>query len=216
MIPTGIEKLDEFLDGGVKNGIIIDIYGAAGTGKTLMALQISANSLSNQGKILFQDTSGEFRPERMLELIKTKKLESKILDNILVARITNTADQINYLSRISKNEFSLIVIDNVTDLFAFEYSKEDQLLDRSLTFMKYMRQLSFLSIKNNIPIIVINTIRNNEGKEVETLHQAIDIFTHVKIHLKKNNSNYSGSAYLPNKKTEFQYQISQQGIVERT
>ena len=216
MIPTGIKKLDNFLDGGVKNGIITDIYGTAGTGKTLLALQISTNLISNGGQILFQDTTGEFRPERMIELMKTKGLKYNALNNVSVARITNTVDQISYLSKISKNEFSLIIIDNVTDLFVFEYSKEDQLLERSLSFMKYMKELSLFSIRNNIPIILINTVRSIDEKEHETLHRAIDIFTHMKIHLQKNNSKYSGIASLPTKNIEFEYEISSNGIIERT
>ncbi|MDH3192122.1 MAG: recombinase RecA, partial [Nitrosopumilus sp.] len=31
MISTGLEKLDEFLLGGIHNGVITDIYGANGT-----------------------------------------------------------------------------------------------------------------------------------------------------------------------------------------
>ena len=34
MISTGLIKLDSILDGGIKNGTITDIFGAAGTGKT--------------------------------------------------------------------------------------------------------------------------------------------------------------------------------------
>jgi len=45
MILTGIKKLDKFLGGGIKNGIITDIFGANGTGKTQLAIQISVNCL---------------------------------------------------------------------------------------------------------------------------------------------------------------------------
>jgi len=33
MISTGLQKLDEFLSGGIPDGVIVDIFGGNGTGK---------------------------------------------------------------------------------------------------------------------------------------------------------------------------------------
>ena len=66
MITTQLKKLDEILGGGVKNAIITDIFGANGTGKTHLALQISLKPLEEKLDVLFIDTTGEFRPERLL------------------------------------------------------------------------------------------------------------------------------------------------------
>ena len=34
MISTGLQKVDEFLSGGIPYGVIVDIFGANGTGKS--------------------------------------------------------------------------------------------------------------------------------------------------------------------------------------
>ncbi|HSA97542.1 MAG TPA: ATPase domain-containing protein, partial [Candidatus Nitrosotenuis sp.] len=60
MISTGLKRLDDLLGGGIKNGIITDIFGASGTGKTQLVLQIAVNCLSQGGTILYQDTTGNF------------------------------------------------------------------------------------------------------------------------------------------------------------
>ena len=70
MISTGLKKIDNFLSGGIPNGIIVDIFGGNGTGKTQLLLQLSINSIKNGGKVLFLDTTGGFRPERILEIQK--------------------------------------------------------------------------------------------------------------------------------------------------
>ena len=49
MISTGLKKLDQFLGGGIKEGLITDVYGSNATGKTQLALQISLNVLKNGG-----------------------------------------------------------------------------------------------------------------------------------------------------------------------
>jgi len=151
MIQTGIQKLDELLDGGIRHGIITDIFGASATGKTQLALQICINALKNDVEILYQDTTGGFRPERMLTLIKTKNMDPKLLDHVRVGRITNTSEQISYLEKTSEiKNLGLIVIDNVTDLFSFEYSKESSLLEKHVVFMEYMHNLAFIAVTKKI------------------------------------------------------------------
>ena len=216
MISTGIKKLDQLLDGGIKNGIITDIFGANGTGKTQLVMQISINSLKQGGKILFQDTTGEFRPERMLEIIKSQNLNSSLLDNVSVGRITNTAEQIQFLSKLTQmNNFSLVVIDNVSDLFSFEYSKKEQTLEKNSSFMKYMHDLSLIAIQKKIPIVVTNIVRNIGDLELENLDKSISMFTHLKIKLIKNGNGYVGEifpSYLGKRK--FSYLITPEGLTE--
>ena len=215
MISTGINKLDNYLAGGIKGGIITDIFGATGTGKTLLTMQISINSLINGGQVLFLDTTGQFRPERMLELIKIRNLDSNLLDRVKVARITNSSEQIQFLSKINENDFSLVVIDNVTDLFSFEYRKEEQNLEKNVTFMDYMHELSLIAIQKKLPIVVTNIIRKIDDLENENLAKAISIFTHMKIKLLKNGTKYSCEIF-PSflKKKEFLYQITKEGLIE--
>ena len=47
MISTGLQKLDNFLSGGIPNGVIVDIFGGNGTGKTQLLLQLSINSIKS-------------------------------------------------------------------------------------------------------------------------------------------------------------------------
>ena len=51
MISTGLQKLDEFLSGGIPNGVIVDIFGSNGTGKTQLLLQLSINSIKQTGSV---------------------------------------------------------------------------------------------------------------------------------------------------------------------
>ncbi|PIN84487.1 MAG: recombinase RecA, partial [Nitrosopumilales archaeon CG11_big_fil_rev_8_21_14_0_20_33_24] len=92
MISTGLQKLDDFLSGGIPDGVITDIYGASGTGKTQLLFQICINAIKNGGNVLYQDTTGSFRPERILEIQKQQNLTFDILEKITVSRITNTSE----------------------------------------------------------------------------------------------------------------------------
>jgi len=216
MFETGLKKLDQFLGGGIKEGLITDISGQNSTGKTQLAFQICINALKKEKDILFQDTTGEFRPERLVEMLKIRKLDPILLDKIKVGRITNSIQQLEYLSKITANDFSLIVIDNATDLFSFEYSKKEQSFEKHLAFMKYMQNLASVAINTKIPIVVTNIIRSFNEHEQENLEKSIGMFTHVKIKLKKNTGGFLCQVVSPFINKKFQYNVTPNGLIDES
>ncbi len=216
MISTGLEKLDELLADGIKNGIITDIFGASGTGKTQLVLQIAVNCLSQGGTILYQDTTGNFRPERLLDMLKPKGLDAALLDKITVGRITNTQEQFSAISKIEQADFSLVIIDNITDLFSFEYSKEEQILEKNKRFTKYMKQLASVVFEKKIPVVAVNMIRKINDTEQENLDSVMSLFTHIKIKLSKKSANYMGEVFPYSGENQFYYKIEKNGLVSST
>jgi DNA repair protein RAD51 len=216
MIETGLKKLDQLLGGGIKEGLITDISGQNSTGKSQLVYQICINVLKNGKEVLFQDTTGEFRPERLVEMLKIRKLDPILLDKIKVGRITNSIQQLEYLSKITANDFSLIVIDNATDLFSFEYSKKEQSFEKHLAFMKYMQNLASVAINTKIPIVVTNIIRSFNEHEQENLEKSIGMFTHVKIKLKKNTCGFLCQVVSPFINKKFQYNVTPNGLIDES
>ncbi len=214
MISSGLQKLDNFFSGGIPPGIIIDIFGENGTGKTQLLFQLSINSVKNGGNVLYLDTTGGFRPERILEIQRESDTSIGFLEKIMVSRITNTSEQIRSLEDLEKNDYSLIVIDNVTDLFSYEYRHNDSISKKNSLFMKYMNKLSKIAIKKKIPIVITNMVRNIGGSEIENMKSAIDPYTHVKIHLFKNSSKFTAQIYWALKKESFSYEINKIGITD--
>jgi len=212
MISTGLKKIDNFLSGGIPNGVIVDIFGGNGTGKTQLLLQLSINSIKNGGKVLFLDTTGGFRPERILEIQKKSDSNINFLNNIIVSRVTNTSEQISSIKNFEEKTFSLIVIDNITDLFSYEYKNNQSIFKKNSLFMKYMHELSSYAVSHKIPIVITNMIRNSNEQEVENMSTAIDLFTHIKIHLFKNSSIYNGEISSPFNKEHFSYTITSSGM----
>lgn len=216
MISTGLEKLDEFLLGGIHDSVITDIYGGNGTGKTQLLLQICINAIKNGGNVLFLDTTGEFRPERIVEMQSRYDSNLNSLDSITVLRITNTSEQIKSLETISSENFSLVVIDNITDLFSYEYSTDNTVFQKNTIFMKFMHELSLISIEKKIPIVVSNVIRHIDGHEIESMKYAVDPFTHVKIKLSKNSTKFKGQITWLSKNNQFFYIITKFGLESYT
>jgi len=216
MIKTGLNALDQFLGGGIKEGLITSISGQSATGKTQLVFQICLNALHDEKDILFQDTTGEFRPERLAEMMQLQEVNSSLLDKIKVSRIINTAQQIQYLSKTPPKRYSLIIIDSITDLFSFEYSKNNQYLEKQLSFMKYMYNLSRIAISYKIPIVCTNIVRTINNHEKENLEESISMYIHNKIKLSKNNDGYSCQAFSPFDNKKFRYTITPKGLTDQS
>jgi len=217
MITTQLKKLDSILGGGIRNAIITDIFGENGTGKTQLALQASLEPLGQNLDVLFIDTTGEFRPERILEIVKNRNMKDSLLDNLKIARATNTTEQINFLEKIKNfKNLSLVIIDNIADLFSFEYSKKEQSFEKNISFMKYMHTLSIIAIEMKIPIIITNTVRSINKYEKENLEESISMYIHNKIRLSKNGNGYSCQASSPFDNKKFQYTIMSKGLTDQS
>ena len=216
MIKTQLKKLDQSLGGGIREGLITSISGQSATGKTQLVFQICVNALHGGKDILFQDTTGEFRPERLVEMMQLQKINQSLLDKIKVGRITNTAQQIQYLSKASLKNYSLIIVDSVTDLFSFEYSKKEQSLEKHISFMKYMHDLSNIAIHDKIPIIVTNIVRTINKHEKENLEESISMYTHTKIKLSKNSNGYLCQVISPFVNEKFYYTMNSSGLVDES
>ena len=216
MIKTRLKKLDQFLGGGIRDGLITSISGQSATGKTQLVFQICVNALHVEKDILFQDTTGEFRPERLVEMMQLQKINQSLLDKIKVGRITNTAQQIQYLSKASLKNYSLIIVDSITDLFSFEYSKKEQSLEKHISFMKYMHDLSNIAIHDKIPIIVTNIVRTINKHEKENLEESISMYTHTKIKLSKNSNGYLCQVISPFVNEKFYYTMNSSGLVDES
>ena len=75
-IPTGITPIDTSFDGGLPIGIITEILGAAGSGKTQCCISIAARALLSAGPkhsgvgVIFIDTEMRFSPTRLREVVR--------------------------------------------------------------------------------------------------------------------------------------------------
>src|SRR6185436_11646485 len=97
-ISTGSEALDALLGGGVRTGMLTDIYGESGSGKSQLCFALCANCVKDGSKAIFVDTAGTFRPERIVEMSGSQGA----LEKITIVRALTTHDQTITVKRIAE------------------------------------------------------------------------------------------------------------------
>jgi len=175
-IGTGSKNLDNLLGGkGVETKSITECYGAFGSGKSQLGFTLSVRVQmpldmgGANGKAVFVDTEGTFRPERIRQIATGLGLNPEgVLKNILVARAFNSDHQILLLDKVTEmikngEPIKLIVIDSLTAHFRAEFSGRGQLADRQQKLNKYLHNLMKLAEQHNIAIYVTNQVMSNPG-----------------------------------------------------
>jgi DNA repair protein RadA len=173
-ITTTSKNLDNLLGGkGLETKAITEAYGAYGSGKTQLGLQLAVNVQlpldkgGANGKAVWIDTEGTFRPERIKQIAKAIGAdESKVLKNIFVARAFNSDHQILLLDRITEmikdgEPIKLLIVDSLTAHFRAEFAGRGMLADRQQKLNKYLHNLMKLAEQANIAVYVTNQVMAN-------------------------------------------------------
>ncbi|KAL8243782.1 hypothetical protein R6Q59_010040 [Mikania micrantha] len=135
-ITTGSKQLDTLLGGGIETGSITEIFGEFRTGKSqichtlAVTCQLPFDMGGGEGKCLYIDTEGTFRPVRLLSVANRYGLEGEeVLDNVAYARAYNSEHQLQLLQQAAQmmceTRFSLLIVDSATSLYRTDYNGRD-------------------------------------------------------------------------------------------
>ncbi|MEK6875170.1 MAG: DNA repair and recombination protein RadA [Nanoarchaeota archaeon] len=176
-IITGSKNLDNLLGGrGVESRAITEAFGAYGSGKTQLGstlavnVQLPVEQGGANGKCVFIDTEGTFRPERIRQIAEAIGANpEKVLKNIFVARAFNSDHQILLLEKISEmikngEPIKLLIVDSLTAHFRAEFAGRGQLADRQQKLNKYMHTLMKLAEQHNLAVYVTNQVMANPAQ----------------------------------------------------
>jgi DNA repair protein RadA len=176
-ITTGSKNFDMLLGGrGVESRAITEAFGAYGSGKTQIGLTLAVNvqlPIENggaNGKCVFIDTEGTFRPSRIKQIAeKLRANPEKVLKNIFVARAFNSDHQVLLLEKIGEmikegEPIKLMIVDSLTAHFRAEFAGRGQLADRQQKLNRYIHSLMKLAETYNLAVYVTNQVMANPAQ----------------------------------------------------
>jgi len=168
-ITTGSKELDKLLNGGIETGSITELFGEFRTGKSQLChtlavtCQLPIDNGGAEGKCLYIDTEGTFRPERLLAVANRFGLDgSDVLENVATARAYNSDHQMVLLTQaaamMAESRYSLIIVDSATACYRTDYSGRGELANRQMHLAQFLRQLLKLSDEFGVAVVVTNQV----------------------------------------------------------
>ena len=238
VIHTGSISIDRLLGGGIRTGIVTDIYGQNGAGKSQLCFTLCANHAKHsrqEDRVLFIDTVGTFRPERISEIAGSRK-SNTVLNKIMFVRAFSIYDQINAIGLIPNINPRLVIIDTATSLF----SDELRGAARHLVLMNHVHRLSLAAINFDCAVVITNMVRDipiratimdqdshnlaasiknltnsSQSQQREFMGASLSIYTHIKLKLEIINlekSLFGASLMQPIQKDRVLFSITSKGI----
>ncbi|KAK9043294.1 hypothetical protein V6N11_071640 [Hibiscus sabdariffa] len=132
--PTGLKGLDAALCGGIPFGVLTELVGPAGIGKTQLCLKLSllaslpTNYGGLDGRVIYIDVESKFSSRRLLEIglrsfpeiFQMKAMAQEMAGRILVLRPTSLSEFTQSLEQIKvsllQNQVKMLVIDSMAAL----------------------------------------------------------------------------------------------------
>lgn len=176
-VTTGSQKLDELFGGGIETGTVTELFGEFRTGKTQLAHQLCVTIQlprekgglredDNNPKVVYIDSEGTFRPERVLSMAtrwKDEIDEDIMLENILHGRAHNSDHQMVLVEKMLKDylpteNVKLLVVDSLISHFRAEYIGRGTLATRQQKLNQHIHTILRAAEIGNMVVIVTNQV----------------------------------------------------------
>jgi len=171
-VTTNSQELDDLLGGGLETGCVTEFFGEFRTGKTQIMHQLCVNVQlpkeqgGLEGRALYIDTEGTFRPERIIQMAEGLDLDhKKVLKNIIFGRAYNSDHQILLIKEaanlIKEKNIKVIVVDSLIGHFRSEYIGRGTLANRQQLINAHLHDLLRLAdIHAELGVVVTNQVQS--------------------------------------------------------
>ena len=169
---TGSNALDELLLGGIETQAVTEFYGEFGSGKSQICHTLSAIATQPaeagglNGGVIYIDTEGTFRPERLNQIARARDLEpSHVLKNVAVCKVYNSSHLELIIKDLGKyvNDFNakLVIIDSIISLHRAEFAGRGTLADRQQRLNNLLHKVIRLAEIFNIAVVITNQVQSS-------------------------------------------------------
>jgi DNA repair protein RAD51 len=229
-ITTGSETIDGLLGGGIRTGLVTNIVSDSRDARSGLCYSLCVNAAEQHkdSSIIFGDTQGFFRPEKILSFIKKKQETDSILHKIRSIRLMSTNVQMVLVNYALHLHPVLIIIDNFSYLFLNEKKKS---LSIQFRLRKHLHDLAIYALENDVAVVITNSIsskrENKRSEDVfekriisfnELLNNIISNLAHVSLELKDvktNEPRYSAGLLKPVTSTKSYFIVRPDGLHDR-
>ncbi len=156
-LPSGCQSLDLLLSGGFESGIITQLYGEAGTGKSNIVMQLAVSAVARGQRVIFIDTEG-FSAERFKQIAGpgAEEMAAKIMIFEPMS-LEQQAIAIREASKIAGQNLGLVILDSATSLYRVLLEAEDnRSIRRTLTVQ--LSELQEIARRHRIPVVITNQV----------------------------------------------------------
>lgn len=155
-LSTGSDPIDSLLGGGIEKGLITNVFGESGSGKTNFCVQVAAEVADRGEKVAYIDTEKGFSAERFVQVAGEEELE--LVTVMEPATFEQQEKDIESLEALVKEEEpGLVVVDSLVSLYRLQANGDD-ISEANQRLSQQLSTLSRLAKEHNLPVVVTNQV----------------------------------------------------------
>jgi len=157
-LASGCQPIDEMLEGGFEAGVVTQIFGEAGSGKTNICLQLAVECVKQGKKAIYIDTEA-ISPHRFKQIAGENSKE--IAQHIIIFEPHNFEEQYaatNEIEKLISDKIGIIVVDSATAFYRFELDQEDSSIRTRRELSNQIGFLHGIARKYNIIVVITNQV----------------------------------------------------------
>jgi len=157
-VPCNCDAIDGLLGGGFEPGVVTQIYGASGTGKTNICIQLAVETVKRGFKVVYIDTEG-FSAERFRQIAGERAEE--VARDIIIFEPASFEEQhstIQEAARIldsSSGRVGLVILDSAALFYRLQEGEGIELV-RELAAQ--IGSLHRIARRHGIPVLITNQV----------------------------------------------------------
>ncbi|KAL3530690.1 hypothetical protein ACH5RR_010012 [Cinchona calisaya] len=213
ILPTGCERIDAFLQGGLREGFLTELVGPSSSGKTQVCLLAASNVAKRRlGKVMFLDTGNSFSPKRIAYFIsntpehadnEANRSLPHILDNILCHSVFDIFTLLDVLQQLLNNltyqigqRLRMLIVDSISSLITPVLGGAGTHGHALMAFAGVL--LKKLAHEYNLSVLITNHMVAGEGGVTKpALGESWKSIPHIRLLLSRDCiSNISGMSIL--------------------
>lgn len=168
-LEIGCDALDELLGGGLEHGVVTNVFGGAGAGKTNVCIQAIVSCIRDGEKAVLIDTEGGFSPDRFLQMHD----DEEALDDLVMYEPTTFEEQVQAFDEIpdlvAEEDPGIVVVDSLVALYRLQRSEVEEPEDVNTELSRQFSTLSKLARDRDIPVVVTNQVYSPFDAEEDEL-----------------------------------------------
>lgn len=165
-LSTACTNLDEMLGGGIRQGEVTLIYGAAKTGKTTIALQCTVAAAQKHIKTIYLDCQNSFSTERFTQIASSDLRAISSL--IFIFKLHSFHEQtclIENLDKYLSDKTELIIIDTITSLYRLELQTPEHIFEANRILNRQLAYLNHIAKTSKAAILITSQVHDSLHEE---------------------------------------------------
>jgi DNA repair protein RadA len=187
---SGSPGIDRLLGGGYREGRLTELFGRSNSGKSQLAMQAALLAARDGGRVLYIDTEGAFRPERLEEMAKARGWKAEgALEKIIYVRSDSSSEQMEAIRKMGARPTTagcgLVVVDTLTRNFSLELPGRSNLSSRQGALDVHLSEMARDAYLNGRAYVLTNRVTFGPERDVSIGGRTVEQLVHASVLLER-------------------------------